>query len=360
MEFKRRIRPFGRGMAIAQETPVSNKGANMKRLHAVRFLFSSLIAVTGLMACSHDGGGGSSSLAIPEKLNFTPQKGTPLTPSDLENINAFFKDKNIQAPSLFLIKKEGYTDQREQADKRTKVSADYDKALTALASKCTIRSNEKTTSGNINPDAGQNHKREVTNSSISGDQCGVSYKEVTQVDFDLVNLDKGKRSGKIKIGVASSSAEGINDPQIQSLSGLNNSGNSVSGEMVIEAQDKSGKLFGKFQSNLSRVSADGTSLGASGPLQLLVSPSAGIEFFTHLTVTGYTQPLFVSAYGKAENGSKIVKISVYLNGDKATGAFIRGIAASQGASLPSGTTIEDDGTITVDASALKSSVNYIN
>lgn len=75
---------------------------------------------------------------IPDKLNFVPQSGQPLTAQDYDDLKSMIKDNDSQRPSNFLIKEKDYSAQQKQQQKLNSQPEKFKTALNNLSNTCTI------------------------------------------------------------------------------------------------------------------------------------------------------------------------------------------------------------------------------
>lgn len=165
-------------------------------------LMIAAFAAIALSACADNKDAGPKGNT--EDLNFTVQKGTPLSASEISNITALIKqvvevDKNIMtakyADHLVPDNSVSDTDKAERNKEYDELSSDQKAELERAKKVCVISERADQSSGNKE----MGKSTTVTTASITGSDCPVQYKEKTTVIPNLDIKENGTYSGTIKL-----------------------------------------------------------------------------------------------------------------------------------------------------------------
>jgi len=322
----------------------------MKKVNG--FVWAMTVALfAGTIGCSQHDGNSSNQLAIPDHLNFVPQKGPTLTDDDYKNFQAIAKATSLGSPSDYLLKFDDYKKQQRINDQRAKLPPAYAQVLKDMSAKCTVTNPTETTVAAIDLDKGQNHGQKVTASSVSGDDCAEVFSERVQDDFFIIDYNHSSEApvGTYRQVKTDTQSESIKDVSVQKLVNFVSTNFVTSSEMTGHVDDKKVSLYGKIKFTGEANFADGTpTIGVQGTGEVLFHDK-NQEVVLHFQISGYSKPVLLSISSKSVGDDK-VKMIFYVNGDQISSDNMKALISATGKPLDSGTSLQDDGTILTDAS----------
>jgi hypothetical protein len=184
----------------------------------------------------------------------------------------------------------------------------------------------KNTSGNLNPNQGQNTSLAITKSLINGPICPLSFQSEEKTNTQILKFSKEKST--LLLGISSSKSTTLNISEIDMARNfgikLLKSEMNISGKGLYV--DNHSKMYFKgnglvtieslrqFISNIEiRGSFEGIMAGAFKENEP-GTPTSG-EAYAHLQITGFGNPLLISSNFKIGDGGKMTVV-LYANGQK--------------------------------------------